>query len=111
MSESDSGDPRMAATITRRPRPGPKEEAITDERFDGENPGSGGTPESNSMLKRISRKNLPIRWEEGGISSYRWTRNSPRTTYALILICPNPLCINCYVALNSGLSRIANTIT
>ncbi|HEV3417275.1 MAG TPA: prolyl oligopeptidase family serine peptidase [Pirellulales bacterium] len=73
--------------------------AIDDADIAGANLVLWGTPESNSVLKRIAGK-LPIRWEDDQIVVGE--QKFPADQHALILICPNPLNPSRYVVLNSG---------
>ena len=73
--------------------------AITDADIAGANLVLWGSPESNSVLKRIADK-LPIHWEADRIVVGKQSFSADH--HALILICPNPLNPERYVVLNSG---------
>ena len=72
---------------------------VTDEDIANHNLVLWGDPQSNAVLKRIAAK-LPIHWEKDAIMIGDQSFDS--SDHAVVMIYPNPLNPDRYVALNSG---------
>ena len=77
-----------------------RDEAVTDTDIAMNNLILFGTPQSNSILRRI-KVDLPIKWQDN--TSFAMAGNTyDAKHFAPILIYPNPLNPNKYVVINSG---------